>query len=300
MRNQERKGIAMLNQEVVVQRLKALATIVLRHGAHSKPRDAAEVPPESCAMEAACWVAGEPWSDHPKCVSIAIGAMMRTFNDRCGAGVAADARRTRVLVPLIPIILSTRGSDALERRRGFAAADWVIRRSMPRLLARSSSLAPWGPKIAGLAPIVDDYSLNAARSILFEMRQEAWRIRDDAWASIRKRSAEEAAVAAAAVAAAAAAAVAEAAVAEAAAAALAVEGFPAEICTAAYKAAKKVALSGGGWSSKKSAARAVFGEFIATNPTHSFIGTRDEPDREFQELVRLLASMTEDVETRSS
>ena len=51
---------------MLTDRLAALTT--LAHGAHDSPADGL------CAMEAAAWLAGEPHSDHPACVSPVIAA----------------------------------------------------------------------------------------------------------------------------------------------------------------------------------------------------------------------------------
>lgn len=89
----------------------------LKHGAHKENSD------EMCAMEAVAYVAGEPWSDHPQCACPVIGAFMRAWND----AISEDADRTRLLGPLIPRLVGTRGSTALEVRRSTMAADWLIR-----------------------------------------------------------------------------------------------------------------------------------------------------------------------------
>ncbi len=75
-----------------------------------------------CIMEAAAFVAGEPWSDHPECVSPVIGAFMRNWNDNL-----PDDERTALLLPLLPKLLNTRGSTELEQRRSLMAADWLVR-----------------------------------------------------------------------------------------------------------------------------------------------------------------------------
>ena len=51
------------------------ANLMLAYGGHTKPEDG------MCAMEAVAWIAGERWSDHPKCASPVIGAFMRRWND---------------------------------------------------------------------------------------------------------------------------------------------------------------------------------------------------------------------------
>jgi hypothetical protein len=80
---------------------------------------------------------------------------------------------------------------------------------------------------------------------------------------------------------------AEAAVAEAAAA------VPDDVRIRAAEAVKKAADSGGGWSSKKSAARAVFDAHFREHPVFAGPSLRDELDGEFAALVRRLAAMTE-------
>ena len=75
-----------------------------------------------CAMEAAAWIAGEKFSDHPECVCPVIGSFMRSWNDGL-----PDADRTALLLPLIPLTIGTRGSPELAARRSFMAFDWLVR-----------------------------------------------------------------------------------------------------------------------------------------------------------------------------
>ncbi len=84
--------------EILADRLARVAE--LKSGAHTANDGAA-----MCAMEAAAWVAGEPWSDHPECVCPVIGAFMRSWNDSL-----PDDRRTALLLPLIPATIGTRGN----------------------------------------------------------------------------------------------------------------------------------------------------------------------------------------------
>jgi len=76
----------------------------------------------ACAMEAAAWLAGEPWSDHPKSVHQVIGWVARSVNDR----VPDDVRQT--LWPLVLASLDTAQpwhpmlSMRLSRRAGKAYA----------------------------------------------------------------------------------------------------------------------------------------------------------------------------------
>lgn len=79
---------------------------------------------EMCVMEAAAFVTNElPLPPGPECVSDRIGSFLVLFND----GLPDDATRTRLLLPLIPKILGTLGSFALEERRGWLAVNWLIK-----------------------------------------------------------------------------------------------------------------------------------------------------------------------------
>ena len=51
-----------------------MSTLILTAGQH----DAGS---EMCLLEAAAFQAGEPWSDHPQCVSLVLGTYGRSLND---------------------------------------------------------------------------------------------------------------------------------------------------------------------------------------------------------------------------
>lgn len=83
-----------------------------------------------CAMEAAAWLAGEPHSDHPQCVSPVIAAFLRRWND----DLPDDATRDRLLKPLLPVVLNTVASQAVEGVRSIAMVDWMVRDYTPAWL----------------------------------------------------------------------------------------------------------------------------------------------------------------------
>jgi hypothetical protein len=68
---------------------------VLDRGAHSATSG------KACAMEAASWIAGERWSDHPRSVHRAIASVARWVND------AVDDEERQRLWPLILASLDT-------------------------------------------------------------------------------------------------------------------------------------------------------------------------------------------------
>lgn len=72
---------------------------VLSRGKHRSPRKGA------CFMELAGYLAGEPWSDHPKCTHPVLALLAREVNDRVG-----DYGRERI-APLIPDVIGLNGDD---------------------------------------------------------------------------------------------------------------------------------------------------------------------------------------------
>ncbi len=72
---------------------------VLSRGRHRSPRKGA------CFMELASYLAGERWSDHPRCTHPLLAALARDVNDHVG-----DFARTR-LAPMIPSVVGLVGDD---------------------------------------------------------------------------------------------------------------------------------------------------------------------------------------------
>lgn len=138
---------------------------VLGRGAHPEGAGPAH---GVCAMEAAAYIAGEPWSDHPQCVCPVIGAFMRAWND----ALPDDERRTALLLPLIPQTIGTRGSDALANRRATMAADWLVRVHTPAWL-RPAGLTAHADTLAGLPEITDFAATPALMPALKAARKDA-------------------------------------------------------------------------------------------------------------------------------
>ncbi len=88
-----------------------LDNLKLDSGSHGNINEGA------CLLEAASYLAGEPWSDHPECVSPVLGAYGRRLNDRL------DDESRQLLKPFIPRMLNTAG-DGQDEARKFLAADW--------------------------------------------------------------------------------------------------------------------------------------------------------------------------------
>lgn len=74
---------------------------ILSQGRHRSPRRGA------CFMEFASYLAGERWSDHPKCTHGTLAHLARMVND-----LTSDAARAR-LTPLIPSVIGLTSDDPL-------------------------------------------------------------------------------------------------------------------------------------------------------------------------------------------
>ena len=144
----------------------------LKHGGHKGPSDGA------CVMEAVAFVAGEKWSDHPECVSPVIGAFLRSWND----SLPTDADRDRLLKPLIPKIIDTRSTSAVEEQRPYLALDWMIRTFLPAWL-RLAKLNEHADKIEALSPIVDMATATAAAPVVRAAKEAASKAWDAARAA---------------------------------------------------------------------------------------------------------------------
>jgi len=109
------------------------ADAVLASGAHSTLSQGA------CALE---WVylldlkrAGREWdsstrlSDHPECACPVISSFVRRWNDDL-----PEEARTRLLGPLVPLLLDTKSTKAVESRRAWMAVDWQVRVHTPAFL----------------------------------------------------------------------------------------------------------------------------------------------------------------------
>lgn len=121
-----------------------LATLPpLASGAHASIAEGA------CVMELVSYVAREPWSDHPQCTCPVIGVFLRSWND-----ALPDDEREALLRPLIPLVIGTRSTPAVEQRRATMAADWLIRDHTSAWL-RLAGLTAHADALASLPEITD-------------------------------------------------------------------------------------------------------------------------------------------------
>lgn len=132
----------------------------LQIGAHSDHK-------AFCILEAVAFVAGEPWSDAPKCASPVISAFLRSWNDALD-----DERRDTLLRPLIPKMIGTNGTNALEKRRSMMAADWFVRVHTSAWL-KLAGLTVHAEALALLPEITDFVQCSSLMSVLNAARSDA-------------------------------------------------------------------------------------------------------------------------------
>jgi len=108
---------------IIQERWEVIQKLPLKYGGH-KPDS------QFCVMEAAAYVAGEKWSDHPACVPPTIAALLRRWNDR----LPTDADRDRLLKPFIPKIIGLPSDKNTELRRAVMCGDWALRVLIPEYL----------------------------------------------------------------------------------------------------------------------------------------------------------------------
>ena len=117
-----------------------IESLTLTIGSHRNAEDG------FCLLEAVAYIAGEPWSDKPQCVSPVIAAFLRSYND----SVNDEVRQS--LKQYIPRLVGTQGSAALEERRSLIAADWLVRVHTPAWL-RLAGLTVQADALASLLQI---------------------------------------------------------------------------------------------------------------------------------------------------
>jgi hypothetical protein len=142
----------MTSTESAMTVTQKMATITrLEHGKHQENSG-------MCVMEAVSYVAGEPWSDHPQCVSPVIAQFCRSWND----ALPTDEDRTRLLAPLIAEMIGTRTTDDDDVTRSWMVLDWLVRVYTPAWL-RAAGLTQEVQALESCARIVDATTADTAQ-----------------------------------------------------------------------------------------------------------------------------------------
>lgn len=142
--------------EPIPARAEVLATgsVVIHSGSHESFDDG------HCALEVVAWLAGETHGDRPRCCSDVIAEFVRSWND----ALPSNAERARLLIPLLPLMVGTRGSVETENQRAYLALDWMCRVNVPAWLWLSPDpeLRSYAETIRSLPAFCDPASTAAA------------------------------------------------------------------------------------------------------------------------------------------
>ena len=90
-----------------------LKTLTLSVGDHESSEDG------MCLIEACAYIAGEPFSAYPKCVSLLLADIGKQLND------LLPNRERQKLAPLIPYLIGT-ADDGLDKERSALAWKWIV------------------------------------------------------------------------------------------------------------------------------------------------------------------------------
>ncbi|WP_244471767.1 glycosyltransferase family 61 protein [Methylobacterium sp. ARG-1] len=141
---------------------KRLARVTtLAAGPHASPNQGLS------ALEAIAYLAGEPHSDQPACASPSIAAFIRTWGDSL-----PQAERDGLLLPLVPRLVGTNGSEAMEHRRIAMVADWLVRTHVPAWF-RLAKLNVEADELADRAELTDVADLASLCDHLKRVRKRA-------------------------------------------------------------------------------------------------------------------------------
>ena len=146
--------------------------ITLDHGEHGNPEEGA------CAMEVVSMLAGEGFTDAPKCASTVLRSFTISLNDQW------DQAQRQTLAPYLPRMVGTAG-DGQDEARSYLAVDWLIRTFTPKWLDLAGLNAE-ARELRDLRRIVDMVSAEAAGDSVRAARDVAGAAAGDAaWAAAR-------------------------------------------------------------------------------------------------------------------
>ncbi len=141
----------MMQAEINQEALAKLASAELAYGPHSDRSNGL------CALEWVALLANEDHGDHPECACPVVSTFVRSWNDSL-----SDDDRTRLLRPLVPKLVGSRSTPAVETQRSYLALDWLIREFLPTWLEQVDSLREHAMTIRSLEVIRDMETAEAA------------------------------------------------------------------------------------------------------------------------------------------
>lgn len=157
---------------IIDERLPVLDTVRLGVGIHKAPSPGTACP-DGCLLEIVAWLAGEPWSDHPKCASPVVAAFLRSWNDTLPDDRRQDLKR------YIGRLVGSAGTPVQEDTRAWMALDWLVRTYTPVWL-RLAGLDRQADTLAGLAELRAGMYVTSIRPTIDAVRKDA----AAAWAAV--------------------------------------------------------------------------------------------------------------------
>ena len=133
----------------------------LSKGSHDSP-DAGR-----CAMEWVAYIAGEPHSDQPACVSPVLRSFGISLNDQW------DDEQRQKLRPYLARCIGTAG-DGRDLERSWLATDWLLREFLPAFLDLVPSLRGHAARIRALPPVLAVAELDHCMSLVYAAWAAAW------------------------------------------------------------------------------------------------------------------------------
>ncbi|MFL5863180.1 MAG: hypothetical protein ACJ780_20810, partial [Solirubrobacteraceae bacterium] len=132
---------------------------ILAYGTHASPQDG------RCAMEWVSYLAGEPHSDQPTCVSPVLRAMCIALND------GLDHQPRQRMRPYLTRTIGT-ADDGLDTARGWLAMDWLARVYTPAWLGLAG-LDECAERLTAAPAVADTGTLRTSLALLESARSEA-------------------------------------------------------------------------------------------------------------------------------
>jgi len=136
---------------------------------------------DMCIMEAVAYMAGEPWSDYPRCACPVISAFLRHWND-----ALSNEERDRLLPAAVwvPRLVGSRSVRPVWIQRAYLALDWTVRTYLPLYLDLISDLRGQAAELRDLPEIVDLRSSEEALWAAREVKDKIWPFAETARAGL--------------------------------------------------------------------------------------------------------------------
>jgi hypothetical protein len=147
-----------------------IEALELRRGSHSSPDEG------MCVMEAVSYVAGEEFSDSPKCACPVISAFMRSLND------SSKYKQRQQLKPYILRLVDTNKGEEVAERRLMLCVDWLIREYTPAWLDLAN-LSDEANSLRSLAPVLTPEAIVQAIPAITAAKEKSAAVRVAAWAA---------------------------------------------------------------------------------------------------------------------